>query len=238
MADVDPRYEIVRRTQVAIFRESGVAPDDLKAAIGILDPRVVADYLGLNYCEVEEIPSGDWNYRTAGLLDVANKRIYISRAFPLEQQRLTAMHEIVHWFLHRNVVGGMLHRDRPVNHRPKENEVPLFEWEATHVACLALMPEKAVKNYFAEVYDPPFGQPLTLDETAAFRLGLDIEAARKLSMLDKAILLATASHYGRPVVPLCKFFKVSRTAMAIRLQELGLIAPDRPRGRPHLCIVR
>lgn len=234
MTELDPRYEVIHRTQKQIFRESRVAPDDFGGIIELLSPRVIADHLELDYWEVEEIPPHRPGFRTAGILNRANGQIIVSKEFPVEQMRLTGMHEIVHWVHHSHLV---MHRDRPIIHQSSQDDFDPVESEATRIACLCLMPEKMVKEQFAAIFRLQNGQQLQLDEQTAFYLEIDIDILRKMGRRQKALALATAHSFGCPVLPLHKAFKVSPTAMAIRLEELNLIAPDRRRGTPTLRIV-
>lgn len=230
-------YDVVRKTQIALFKESDVDKRDFEGLIHLFSPDVLAEYLGLNYCEVEEIPTNDPKIEVAGVLDRRNKIIHVSKKFPAEQRRLTGMHEIVHWMLHKHVGLDVLHRDRPISYLPEKTAVEWFEWEATNVGCQYLMPEKLVKDKFSEIFNLPYGEPLVFDESVAFYLKEDIEALRKMKQMQKVLRLVTASFYG-DIIPLHQLFKVSPTAMAIRLLELNLIAQDRQRGVPDLYVVR
>lgn len=238
MVNIDPRYEIVRKTQIEIFRRSGIAPHDYEGIIELLSPQVIAEDLGLSYIVVEELTSSSSMFKTAGILDRRNKQIIVSNEFPVEQQRLTGMHEVVHWMLHEHIGRDVMHRDRPISIVPEQHNIDYVEWEATHIACLSLMPEKMVKERFAVTFRLPYGQALELDEDAAFYLNREIEELRKMTLRQKSLLLVMAHSFERPFDPLHKFFKMSPTAMAIRLEELELIAPDRWKGTPRLRIVR
>ncbi len=198
----------------------------------------MAKFLGLKYVEMEVIPSNDPDFEVAGMLDRSNKTIYVSRRFPAEQRRLTGMHEIMHWMLHMHVGRDVLHRDRPISHLPRNGSVGWYEWEATNVACQYLMTEKMVEEKFAQMYGLHIGEPIEFNEGVAFFLNKKIENLRKMGVKQRAMLLATTQSYSRPITPLYRHFKVSPTAMAIRLQELNLLAPDRLRGKPNLRIIR
>lgn len=230
-------YDKVRNTQISLFKDSGIDKNDFKRLIHLLAPEMLADYLGLEYHEVEKIPTNDCTMEVAGLLDRENKTIYVSKEFPAEQRRLTGMHELVHWMLHENSGLDLMHRDRPISYLPKEGSVDRIEWEATNVACQYLMPKKMVKRKFSEIFDLPREKPLVFDENVAFFLNENIEKLRGMDRLQRARRLATAQYYGSHIISLHQQFKVSPTAMAIRLLELELIAPDRQRGRPDLHIV-
>lgn len=237
MRFLDPRYKIVWQTQAAIFLRSGVSHDDIPGIIDILGPEIVADHLGLTYRKVPSVPSENVGYRVAGVLDRAARRILVSEEFPADQQRLTGMHEVVHWMLHPHVGRDRLHRDRPIGATARHQGQDSVEWEATHVACLALMPEKLLRRVICQLFSVPEGQKLELDERAAFFLGRDLAELREMDTRAQTQLIATTCVFGEPIRPLNRLFKVSPTAMAIRLEELGIIVPPRWRGRPSLRIV-
>ena len=232
------KYDVVRNTQIALYKSSGIDGRDFDGLIELFSPESTAEYLGLNYQELEDIPGSDPSFEVAGMLDRTNRTIYISRRFPVEQRRLTGLHEIIHWILHKNVGRDMLHRDRPITHSPQKGSVEWYELEATNVACQWLMTEKMVRERFAKIFHLPYGESIEFDENTAFFLGIDIEQLRRMDLKQRAMLLATSHLYGNAIVPLHQQFKVSATAMAIRLQELELLAADRLRGKPSLSIVR
>ena len=231
-------YDVVRKTQIALFETSGIDSHDFNGLINLFSPEILADFLGLEYHELEEISTNDCTMEVAGLLDRKNKVIYVSKKFPAEQQRLTGMHELVHWMLHEHAGLDVMHRDRPISHLPKEGSVDSIEWEATNVACQYLMPEKLVKEKFSEIFNLSYGESLEFDENTAFHLNTNMDKLRKMQEMQRARQLATAQFYGRHIIPLHQLFKISPTAMAIRLLELNLIAPDRHRGRPTLRVIR
>lgn len=231
-------YDIVRNTQVALYKNSGVDSRDFAGLIELISPENMAAFLDLSYREVEVIPGTNHSVEVAGMLDRTNRTILISRQFPLEQRRLTGMHEIVHWMLHKHVGRDVLHRDRPISDVPQQGTVEWYEWEATNVACQCLMPEKMVKDKFSELFGLSYGEPIEFNEDVAFYFNMDIEQLRRLGIKQRAMLLTTARAFGRSILPLHQQFKVSATAMAIRLQELDLIAPDRWRGKPSLRIIK
>jgi len=235
MSNNDPRYSIVRSTQKALYKESGISASNSNAIIDLFHPENIAEYLGVKFVRLEEIPSGDIGYETAGMLDRDNKTIYVSNKFPIEQQRLTGMHEIIHWMLHKDRV---MHRDRPIEKTQNRRNISPIEWEATHFACLYLMPEKMVKQIFSETFNLSPNTQICFDEAMAFDLNVDIEKLLKMPRMERTIKLVTATRFnGNMIMPIHKRFKISPMAMAIRLMELDLLAPDRRRGKPNLQIV-
>lgn len=237
MKKVYPKVEIIRNTQVHLYKNSGLSQNDDKGIIELIGPEPLARHLGLDYRLVDEIPSSDPQFKTAGLLDRPKKRIYISRRFPPEQRRLTGMHEVVHYMIHDHIGRDCLHRDRPVDSAIPRTHVDQHEWEATNIACLILMPEKMVKRQFAKIFRLNIGEPLALDEYASHHLDQPLADLRQMDVKRQYLFLSTTHKYIDHVEPLYSWFKVSPTAMAIRLEELNLIAPARHRGTPQLHIV-
>lgn len=234
--DKNPRYQVVRRTQVELFREAGYTGDD-RGIVDLLDPILMIEHLGYKYEEWEEIPSGNPKYRTAGFLDRKKRRVVISLQFPIEQRRMTAMHEVVHLILHNHLGKERIHRDRPIDIADKSHSDPI-EKEATEIASLCLMPELLVKKLFAETFCLSVESPIIVNEDTAFYLGNSIERLSAMDSRSISMALVTATNYGRPIEPIHRQFRVSPTSMAIRLEELNLIVPPVRRGTPTLKIVK
>lgn len=89
------------------------------------------------------------------------------------------------------------------------------------------MPARLVRERFTGNFGT---QLFSLSDGTAFALlgaGLDKARARLKSERVLAKALATAARYnGRQIVPMASQFNVSPTAMAIRLEELGLLSFD------------
>ena len=231
------KYEAIRNTQITLFRDSGLGKSDYPGMIELFGPRPLADFLGLTYKEVDDIPSENTNFLTAGTLDRREKIIQVSLRFPPEQRRLTGMHELMHYMLNHDIGKETLHRDRSINLQSGRNNVAFVEWEATHVACQYLMPEKLVKTIFSIVFHLEFGKPLCFEQNTAFHLNEDESRLRKLDLRQRSLLIAKATFYGVSIIPLYEFFKVSPTAMAIRLEELNLINSNSYKEKHILHIV-
>ncbi len=232
------KYEAIRRTQITLFRDSGLGKSDYSGMIELFGPRTLADFLDLTYKEVDDIPSENANYLTAGTLDRREKIIQVSLRFPPEQRRLTGLHELMHHMLNHDIGKETLHRDRPIDHQSRRNNVAFVEWEATHVACQYLMPEKLVKTIFSSFFHLEYGHPLCFDPNTAFHLNeKDETRISKLDLRQRSLLIAQVTFYGVSLIPLYEFFKVSPTAMAIRLEELKLIDSNSYPGKPILRIV-
>lgn len=199
----------------------GAAPTD---PIDILDPAVALHLVGYGY-ELEEgfAPhhSDGGLVEIAGFIDGISKTVHISRQFPLSVQTFTAAHELGHAMLHPTM--GGIHRDRPLDRLSLSRDS--VELEADKFATYFLMPGKLVRARFAGLFGT---ERLELSEETAFALSctsLHEFQAKYRTRRDLARLLAsTASYNGRNFASLATQFRVSTEAIAIRLEELALLA--------------
>jgi Zn-dependent peptidase ImmA (M78 family) len=116
-----------------------------------------------------------------------------------------------------------LHRDRALDgtggpsREPRETEADLF-------ASFFLLPEKPVREAFKQKF---LTELFVLNEGTAFALGSkDLESlqSRCRTLRDLARVLANAERYnGAHFHSLASQFRVSAEAMAIRIEELGLV---------------
>jgi Zn-dependent peptidase ImmA (M78 family) len=214
-----------RRLQVEIYgRRKLRFPLGAPNIPALFDPRNVADHCGLFYDTRARIAT-DYagGGEAAGLWQRDRSTILVSTRFSYETQRFTAAHEIGHFILHPHVGDRTLHREFEVGgHSGKR---PLVEQEADHFAACLLMPRKAVVAEF----DARFGSkhPLALTETVAYHLKADqhLLFAQPAGSLLFAEAVARAQQFDRcRFQSLAAFFGVSPRAMAIRLEELDLVA--------------
>jgi len=206
------------------FWPDGVPTDPVK----LLDLAVAAECRGYRLHKPEHI--GDFEDRAgggaiAGLIDRDLHEISVANHLPFMTHRFTAAHELGHAVLH---TGTGMHRDRAVDgssigrgHRDKQ------EAEADKFATYFLMPEKLVRERFKQIFG--FDCAFMLTDDKAFSLDpADPEGLmrRCRTVRDLSRVLATAEQYnGRLVRSLADQFGVSPEAMAIRLEELGLVTP-------------
>jgi Zn-dependent peptidase ImmA (M78 family) len=214
-----------RRLQYEIWSQRAVRyPMGVPDIPSIFDPRNVADHCDLFYDVRDRLET---DYRgggeAAGLWQRDRSTILVSRRFSFEVQRFTAAHELGHFILHPEVGGRTLHRELPMN-GPRSNRPPL-EQEADYFAACLLMPRKAVISEFEVRFTSK--QPMVLTETIAFHLKADagVLFSQPRGSLLFAEAVARAQHFDRKSFrSLADFFGVSVRAMAIRLDELGLVA--------------
>lgn len=215
-----------RRLQVEIYSRR-----DVRYQFGVpdiptlFDPRNVADYCGLFYeTRTRLITDWDGGGEAAGVWQRDHATVLVSTRFSYEVQRFTAGHEIGHYILHPQVGDRTLHREVPVE-GPRASRPPL-EREADHFSACLLMPRKAVVAEFSARFSTK--HPLVLTETVAYHLKADerVLFAQPSGSLMFAESVAKAQQFDhRRFNSLANYFGVSPRAMAIRLDELGLVAP-------------
>lgn len=192
----------------------------------ILKPEtILKQVLGYDCFFSEEygVPTGDDGViEVAGVIDQPNKLVAISTIFPKEVQNFTAAHELGHAILH---IQPILHRDNPLDRARQRSDSDLTEHEADKFATYFLMPKKIVEEVFFRIFE---SMQLKIDDNTAFKFGgksvrnLREECKNKRELSKK--IAALESYDGKFFVSLAKTFGVSTTAMAIRLEELGLIS--------------
>lgn len=214
-----------RRLQVEVFSRRSVrytmgVPD----IPTLFDPRNVADYCGLFY-ETRPKLMTDWDGggEAAGLWQRDRSTVLVSTRYSFEIQRFTAGHEIGHYVLHPQVGERSLHRELPVE-GPRATRPPL-EREADYFSACLLLPRKAVIAEFSARFGGK--HPLVLTDTVAYHLRADerVLFAQPSGSIMFAELVAKAQTFDRRRFrSLADYFGVSARAMAIRLDELNLVA--------------
>ena len=157
----------------------------------------------------------------AGFIDRTSKAVHVSNRFPANVRTFTAAHELAHAVLHQS--GSSIHRDRPLDGAAISRD--RVEFEADKFATYFLMPAKLLKSRFVAIFGTDC---FALNEETAFALqGQSLFETRQKcrTKRDLARVLANADAFnGRFFVSLADQFHVSAAAMAIRLEELGLVA--------------
>ena len=111
--------------------------------------------LSLTVMEQDSIPSKEFGFTVAGVLNRRSCLIQVSQKFGEDWKRFTLAHEIGHYVLHHELI---MHRDRPMNGAERVSpERPKIEREADQFAAALLMPEKRVRTIFAEAFGEPVG---------------------------------------------------------------------------------
>lgn len=187
----------------------------------ILDPSEALAACGVAVRQVSSLGEMDAEgerSEVAGVIDRDRLEVAVSSRFAGDVQRFTLAHELGHFVLHADTG---LHRDRAIDSSGRRRRSNPQEREADHFAAAFLMPEKLVRQEF----ESRFGtQRFELNEDSAFGLG-DGSTSGSRRREGLYLRLARATHFhGKPFVSLAQRFQVSDGAMAIRLEELGLLA--------------
>lgn len=213
--------QLARNLQLKIWKDRariwpGVTPSN---PIDILDPAVALNLIGYE-CDLDEtlgqFDSGEKPVEIAGTIDSHLKRVHISRQFAHNIRSFTAAHELGHAMLHQT---GRMHRDRPLNGEVLSRDA--IEFEADKFATFFLMPRKLVRTTFMRFF---LTGKFLLNEATAHALG-GLGAKKITTLRQLSRVLASAEQYnGIHFNSLAKQFNVTPEAMAIRLEELELLA--------------
>lgn len=200
---------------------TGDVPTD---PIDLLKPSIALEVVGYDF-ELRDslgqfIIDGE-TIEVAGIIDNDLKLVHVSRQFTRDIRNFTAAHELGHAILHD---ARGLHRDRPLDGASTGRSRGEVEIEADKFATFFLMPEKLVRATFQSVFGTGC---FTLNEDTAFAL-TGANAANLMkncsSLRDLSKILASTEQYnGAHFHSMAKQFRVSIEAMAIRLEELGLL---------------
>jgi len=187
-------------------------------------PEVAARVLQLEIdyqADLGTVGIGKAAFTIAGILDRTRGVISISNRFNEQAMRFTGAHEVGHFMLHP---GERLHRDRPLTLGDIGHGRSPIEREADYFAACFLAPRKLNEQEF----ELRFGNwPLHLNDTVAYYLmgeKVDELMGAPSGSLDFATAVSAARRFnGRRFASLADCFGISINAMAIRLQELGLV---------------
>lgn len=124
----------------------------------------------------------------------------------------TCAHEVGHWVLHRRYVDvqGRRSKGGVIMCRLSHAKAPI-EWQADYFAACLLMPEKETREAFQKVCGP---EPVVIRNA---RNSVEEGAQREQAFVEQWPFIAAA---------MCEsggFSNVSKQAMIIRLQHLGLL---------------
>ena len=216
---------LARQILIALWQEKG-KPCNAGAMIPVATEVIIRSILRVNLEEPEEIPSEQRGYEIAAYMERTQNRIVVAQKYRPEWRRFTMAHEVAHWVIHPGI---SYHRDRPLTGAEQANSGrPVEEREADIFASELVMPTRLVTEHFEQVFIRPI-DGRTPDYELAERLS---SPERKINEIDlsanlrfRSMAVAVASSYGPGMVfvPLARRFGVSPTAMAIKLEELGLV---------------
>ncbi len=222
-SEIDERASAVRalvwQRRAELYVDSAVPNDPVE----LLAPEIALRLLGYNFFLAETlgtVSSKAGAFEVAGLLEARPGRVSVSGQMPSEVRLFTTAHELGHIILHPQLKEA--HRDRPLDGSTvSRNKI---EVEADKFASNYLMPANLVRTRFSAIFSTE--QFSLTDETAfaLFGTGLNQAQKRLKNLRGLSRMLATAERFnGKHFVSLANQFKVSATAMAIRLEELRLL---------------
>jgi hypothetical protein len=205
------KEDIDRRATNLIDNFQALAKYEVKPPIPVED--IIERYLGLKllYDDLTRVFGRD----VLGAVYVKSKAICINeRLFESSSEgRLvfTIAHEVGHWVLHRQYIEAQ-EKDgsRQVIVSNKRNSKDTIEWQADYFASCLLMPEKEIREAFEKVCAP---EPLIIKNSMNDTNG----GSGEEPFLEQWPFIAAA---------MCEaggFSNVSKHAMIIRLQDLGLL---------------
>ena len=219
--------DIARQLQNTIwkFRRVIWKNDTPEEQIDILIPRIALEkILGFQFKQPTTLGKHETQGRlidVAGLIDRKNKIVEISKEFSPEIHNFTAAHELGHALLHQQ---NDLHRDRALDGSGTPGSRDLQELQADKFATYFLMPRKLVESEFKQLF---LTEKFKVNEATVFALtsgSVSDFMKRFKSLRDLSKILASAEYFdGRNFHSISKQFRVSVTAMAIRLEELELL---------------
>ena len=191
----------------------------------ILRPDIILKrVLGYDYFSTSDyaVPLEDGKIsEIAGVIDQPNKLVMVSNKYPKEVKRFTAAHELAHAILHNQPI---LHRDIPADYLGQRKTRDYVEIEADKFASCFLMPKTLVTREFKSVFSADYYE---INEYSAFQFGgksaHDLrKECRNLRELSRK-LASTELFNNNQFESLAAKFNVSVEAMAIRIEELGLV---------------
>lgn len=200
-------------------------PPTLETLIPVRTDVIVRSLLGIRLEEPEAIAPESTGAEIAGFIDREEGRIVVAQKYRCEWRRFTMAHEIGHWVLHPQM---RLRRERPLTGAERANgSRPAEEQEADLFAAELVMPRKPLTTYFQQ----HFGRPVS-DAASSELISWLSRGDRRVNEIEfrrsrrfRAMVVSQTSCCGPtiPFPPLAARFEVSATAMAIRLEDLGLV---------------
>jgi Zn-dependent peptidase ImmA (M78 family) len=211
--------------QTRLWRTSSRCGNDssIESILLALEPARAIETLGHQVVSVDslgvETVSGSL-CEVAGVLNRDESKVYISNQFPYVSQRFTLGHEAAHIILdagHR-----ILHRDIPLERRRFERD--WRESRANRFSSAFLMPRRLIEEQFSAQFQLDHIALTERVSYALFGVGTHGLRGKIRDRRDFSMAVASSSHFnGRFFTSLERIFRVSRLAMAIRLEELDLV---------------
>ncbi|MFC5411785.1 cyclodeaminase/cyclohydrolase family protein [Larkinella bovis] len=214
---------LVRRIQNALwkYKELIWTSSPPTNFLGVLRPQKVIELLKYAFRKVHTLGVNEQGEEIAGIINNENYTIIVSAMYKPEVIGFTTAHELGHALLHDKIE---LHRDLPLDGSEIGWYRPIEEIQADKFAAVFLMPKKIVVQSFYERFQI---KRFTINENTARLLNSTTYELRKKvkTKRDLSRIVAKCEYYNStPFSSLSKIFQVSMEAMAIRLEELDLVA--------------
>ncbi|MBU1357521.1 MAG: ImmA/IrrE family metallo-endopeptidase [Gammaproteobacteria bacterium] len=201
-----------------------IFPDSqTRRSIDLLDPTIALRLYGYDVEIVGALgriaDSGRPASNVAGLIDKRSRKVLLSSGLSPAVRKFTAAHELGHALMHE--FAGM-HRDKPMDGSSSPGD--WLEREADQFAAFFLMPRKLLTRIFEQTFG---AIPFVMDDVRRFALAGSIPSAHWTPRIlrELSMLLSSATRFnGKNIASLTMQFGVSSKAMAIRLEQLQLVA--------------
>jgi Zn-dependent peptidase ImmA (M78 family) len=213
----DQIEQIARNLQNELWkrREALLGTEDI-SPINLIDAGIAFDAIGFEY---QQVPSVGTVARrdVVGYIDANRMLAVVAQNYPSTVQRFTAAHELGHAVLHR-AIGLLRERNQTGSvstYRPPQ------EIEADQFASCFLMPKSIMMQEFRKRF---LTDKFELNDYNLFCL---TGSASKIGALDRrelSLKLANIDRFdSRRFSSLAEYFGLSTTAVAIRLEQLGVV---------------
>lgn len=210
--------KVIWNNRIHIWKDE--IPDNV---IEMIKPEIILELLDYSY-QVDKTLGSYYSegieYDVAGVIDKTKMNVSISYWQEPEVQRFTTAHELGHAILHDEVVQ---HRDRSLSHSDTKNSDPL-EVEANKFASSFLIPRDLLNNLFQKNFKT---SQIENDSETIFSLNINYDdftnkydSLRKFSRLIASTSRFSSNYFEKS---LAETFGVSVEAMAIRLENIGLV---------------
>lgn len=232
----DEVIRAARNLQRTLYRQRNEYWRFAPSTLDLLDPKLAAEkVLGAKFLTRQDLfydhalYGAKINSQIAGYVDRDRGEIVVSERLPLEVFRFTGAHELGHWLLHP---GQNLFREFPLSDEERfKGTRKTEEREADLFAAEFLMPERLIRSEFEQRFSVPALIGNEVDERLASLLSMGAGGYQRPSVLRKrtaryrALLAATCLPINgkEPYVSLAQLFRVSPIAMAIQLEDRGLV---------------
>lgn len=211
----------VRALQIELYNESSIKDFD-----SVSNAEKAFAFLGYeikNDLSLGSFNDYDGNTETAGTVDNVKKMVWLATKFPDPVKRYTLAHELGHAILHHKTM-RTLHRDRGIDSRLENSKRSKIEVQADRFAAFFLMPRLEMKRQFKARFN---SENLKINDDVAFYIaGIGLGELKRRFRNKREIsklFASTTSYASQPFESLNTQFRVSVEAMAIQIEEFGLI---------------